>query len=157
VSFNSPKGEQFIKRTANYSTHGSRRGFVDDGTYVESKDTDRDALVYNIALINEQINAFREKYKVPYGKSIPKLFRKGKTRARIPVDKYTAMCDLIKYKNELHEELRSTPPNPKKIRKQTLTGEMLNIYRETYGASDEAHRAIRAEAVKRLQVIKETK
>ena len=149
MSFNSPKGEQFIKRTANYSTHGSRRGFVDDGTYVESKDTDRKALIHNIALINEQIANFRQKYRIPPKRSIPRLFRKGTIRARIPVDTYNAICDLIKYKNELQEDLISTP-KPKR-RKQTLTGEMLNIYRETYGVSDETHRTIRIEALKRLE------
>jgi len=150
VSFNSPKGEQFIKRTANYSTHGSRRGFVDDGTYVESKDTDRKALIHNIALINEQIANFRQKYRIPPKRSIPRLFRKGTIRARIPVDTYNAICDLIKYKNELQEDLISTP-KPKGPSQLTIKGEMLKIYKETYGVSDETHRAIRVEARKRVE------
>ena len=158
MSFNSPKGEQFIKRTANYSTHGSRRGFVDDGTYVESKNTDRKALARHIAFLNEQIHAFRKKYKVPYGKNISQLFRKGKTRARIPVDTYNAMCELIKHKNELQEELLSIP-KPKKIRISTksLSHIIIDVYRETYAVSDETHHAIKAEAFKRLEAYIEEK
>jgi len=156
MSFNSPKGEQFIKRTANYSTHGSRRGFVDDGTYVESKNTDRKALARHIDFINKQIHAFREKYKVPYGKNISQLFRKGKTRARIPVDTYNAMCELIKHKNELQEELLSIP-KPKGPRQPTIKGEMLKIYKETYGVSNETHRAIGVEARKRVEAYIEEK
>jgi hypothetical protein len=153
MSFNSPKGEQFIKRTANYSTHGSRRGFVDDGTYVESKNTDRKALARHIDFINKQIHAFREKYKVPYGKNISQLFRKGKTRARIPVDTYNAMCELIKHKNELQEELLSIPKGANQF---LVNQEMLKIYKETYEVSDETHHAIKAEAFKRLEAIKES-
>ena len=158
MSFNSPKGEQFIKRTANYSTHGSRRGFVDDGTYVESKNTDRKALARHIDFLNEQIHAFRKKYKVPYGKNISQLFRKGKTRARIPVDTYNAMCELIKHKNELQEELLSIP-KPKKIRISTksLSHIIIDVYRETYAVSDETHHAIKAEAFKRLEAYIEEK
>ena len=30
-SLNNPNKEHFMNRTGSYSTHGSRRGFVDDG------------------------------------------------------------------------------------------------------------------------------
>ena len=36
-SLNNPNKEHFMNRTGSYSTHGSRRGFVDDGIPVFDK------------------------------------------------------------------------------------------------------------------------
>ena len=87
-SLNNPNKEQFIKRTGSYSTHGSRRGFVDDGVEVESNDQNRQAIVYRIQVINKTITDFKRKYGINQEQRVVQLPEMGKTRMQIPKEEF---------------------------------------------------------------------
>ena len=59
-SLNNAKAAQFMERTASFSTHGSRRGFVDielpiPDTQLNDADGERDVLVRRMAFLGKQI------------------------------------------------------------------------------------------------------
>ena len=72
-SLNNPKAADFMKRTSGYSTHGSRRGYVDHGTHIMETDWNREALILQKVELQEEINVFRTKYKLPKKKKISEL------------------------------------------------------------------------------------
>ena len=72
-SLNNSKAADFMKRTSQYSTHGSRRGYVDHGSYIVETDWNREALILQKVELQAKINAFRTKYKLPKKKKIDDL------------------------------------------------------------------------------------
>tara|TARA_R110000822_G_scaffold67740_2_gene164810 strand:- start:317 stop:805 length:489 start_codon:yes stop_codon:yes gene_type:complete len=154
-SLNNPNKEQFIKRTGSYSTHGSRRGFVDDGIKVESNDENRQALVHKLMLNNKIITDFRKKYRIASKKRIALLPYLGKTRSRIPEDEYNRICDLIKLKKDLEQEIKKyKKPKGKNVPKKTHAI-MVEIYKEKFGR--EINEAIYLEALKRRAILMQKK
>ena len=53
-----------MKRTSQFSTHGSRRGYVDDGSYILETDFNREAVVLRKRLLEKEISDFRRKHNI---------------------------------------------------------------------------------------------
>ena len=72
-SLNNHKAEDFMKRTSSFSTHGSRRGWVDDGLHIRETDWNREALILQKLEKSNEIAKFREKYQISRKVSIKDL------------------------------------------------------------------------------------
>jgi hypothetical protein len=72
-SLNNSKAGDFMKRTSQYSTHGSRRGYVDNDDHIMETDLNREALVLQRTELQHEISNFRTKYKLPPKKKISEL------------------------------------------------------------------------------------
>tara|TARA_R100001463_G_scaffold129975_1_gene189092 strand:- start:7155 stop:7637 length:483 start_codon:yes stop_codon:yes gene_type:complete len=153
-SLNNPNKEHFMNRTGSYSTHGSRRGFVDDGVAVESNDENRQALVYRIEVINKVITDFKRKYGIKQEQRVLQLPEMGKTRRQIPKQEFDDVGNLIKLKWELEQEIKNIP-KPKVKRKDTtnLNVLMLEIYKKEFGK--DIYKTIYLEALKRKAILTE--
>ena len=143
-SLNNPSKEHFMNRTGSYSTHGSRRGFVDDGVAVESNDENRQALVYRIEAINKVITDFKRKYEIGQKQRVLQLPEMGKTRMKIPKEEFDHVGNLIKLKWELEQELKNFP---------NLNVLMLEIYKKEFGK--DIYETIKVEALKRKAILTE--
>ena len=151
-SLNNPNKEQFIKRTGSYSTHGSRRGFVDDGVEVESNDQNRQAIVYRIQVINKTITDFKRKYGINQEQRVVQLPEMGKTRMQIPKEEFNNISNLIKLKWELEQELKNFQKRKgKKLVSKNANVLMLEIYKEKFGR--EIYKTIYLEALKRKAIL----
>tara|TARA_R100001460_G_C3443478_1_gene163755 strand:+ start:58 stop:546 length:489 start_codon:yes stop_codon:yes gene_type:complete len=151
-SLNNPNKEHFMNRTGSYSTHGSRRGFVDDGIPVESNDQNRQALVYRITAINKVITDFKRKYGIKQEQRVLQLLEMGKTRRRIPKEEFDNVANLIKLKWELEQELKNFPkPKGKKQVILNLNVLMLEIYKKEFGK--DIYETIKVEALKRKAIL----
>ena len=143
-SLNNPSKEHFMNRTGSYSTHGSRRGFVDDGVAVESNDENRQALVYRIEAINKVITDFKRKYEIGQKQRVLQLPEMGKTRMKIPKEEFDHVGNLIKLKWELEQELKNF---------RNLNVLMLEIYKKEFGK--DIYETIKVEALKRKAILTE--
>jgi len=151
-SLNNPNKEHFMNRTGSYSTHGSRRGFVDDGIPVESNDQNRQALVYRITAINKVITDFKRKYGIKQEQRVLQLLEMGKTRRRTPKEEFDNVANLIKLKWELEQELKNFPkPKGKKQVILNLNVLMLEIYKKEFGK--DIYETIKVEALKRKAIL----
>ena len=63
-SLNNSKAADFMKRTSQYSTHGSRRGYVDNGRHILETDYNREALIVQKLELEKQIADFRRKHNI---------------------------------------------------------------------------------------------
>ena len=63
-SLNDPKAADFMKRTSQYSTHGSRRGYVDDDSHILETDFNREAVVLKKRMLEKEISDFRTKHNI---------------------------------------------------------------------------------------------
>ena len=63
-SLNDPKAADFMKRTSQYSTHGSRRGYVDDDSHILETDFNREAVVLRKRMLEKDISDFRIKHNI---------------------------------------------------------------------------------------------
>jgi len=151
-SLNNPNKEHFMNRTGSYSTHGSRRGFVDDGISVESNDQNRQAIIYRIEAINKVITDFKRKYGIKQEQRVLQLLEMGKTRRRIPKEEFDNVANLIKLKWELEQELKNFPkPKGKKQVILNLNVLMLEIYKKEFGK--DIYETIKVEALKRKAIL----
>ena len=151
-SLNNPNKEHFMNRTGSYSTHGSRRGFVDDGIPVESNDQNRQAIIYRIEAINKVITDFKRKYGIKQTKRVLQLPEMGKTRMRIPKEEFDNVANLIRLKWELEQELKNFPkPKGKKQVILNLNVLMLEIYKKEFGK--DIYETIKVEALKRKAIL----
>ena len=155
-SLNNPNKEHFMNRTGSYSTHGSRRGFVDDGVAVESNDENRQALVYRIGAINKVITDFKRKYEIGQKQRVLQLPEMGKTRMKIPKEEFDHVGNLIKLKWELEQELKNfQKPKGKKQVIRNLNVLMLEIYKKEFGK--DIYETIKVEALKRKAILAHNK
>ena len=53
-----------MKRTSQYSTHGSRRGYVDDDSHILETDFNREAVVLKKRMLEKEISDFRTKHNI---------------------------------------------------------------------------------------------
>ena len=151
-SLNNPNKEHFMNRTGSYSTHGSRRGFVDDGIPVESNDQNRQALVYRITAINKVITDFKRKYGIKQEQSVLQLPEMGKTRRRIPKEEFDNVANLIKLKWDLEKEIKKfQKPKGEKLIITNLNVLMLEIYKKEFGR--DIYETIKVEAHKRKAIL----
>lgn len=63
-SLNNAKAADFMKRTSSYSTHGSRRGYVDNGRHIVETDYNREALIVQKLKLQKEIADFRRKHNI---------------------------------------------------------------------------------------------
>ena len=63
-SLNDPKAADFMKRTSQFSTHGSRRGYVDDDSHILETDFNREAVVLKKLMLEKEISYFRTKHNI---------------------------------------------------------------------------------------------
>jgi len=151
-SLNNPNKEHFMNRTGSYSTHGSRRGFVDDGIPVESNDQNRQAIIHRIEAINKVITDFKRKHGIKQTKRVLQLPEMGKTRMRIPKEEFDNVAYFIRLKWELEQELKNFPkPKGKKQVILNLNVLMLEIYKKEFGK--DLYETIKVEALKRKAIL----
>jgi len=151
-SLNNPNKEHFMNRTGSYSTHGSRRGFVDDGIPVESNDQNRQAIIHRIEAINKVITDFKRKHGIKQTKRVLQLPEMGKTRMRIPKEEFDNVANFIRLKWELEQELKNFPkPKGKKQVILNLNVLMLEIYKKEFGK--DLYETIKVEALKRKAIL----
>jgi len=151
-SLNNPNKEHFMNRTGSFSTHGSRRGFVDDGVAVESNDQNRQALIHRIEAINKVITDFKRKYGIKQEQRVLQLPEMGKTRRQIPQEEFDNVGNLIKLKWELEQELKNFPkPKGEKLIITNLNVLMLEIYKKEFGR--DIYERIKVEAHKRKAIL----
>ena len=63
-SLNNSKAADFMERTSQYSTHGSRRGYVDHGRHILETDYNREALIVQKVELQKKIADFRRKHNI---------------------------------------------------------------------------------------------
>lgn len=63
-SLNNAKAADFMERTSQYSTHGSRRGYVDHGRHILETDYNREALIVQKVELQQKIADFRRKHNI---------------------------------------------------------------------------------------------
>jgi predicted RND superfamily exporter protein len=63
-SLNNSKASDFMERTSQYSTHGSRRGYVDLGLHILETDYNREALIVQKVELQQKIADFRRKHNI---------------------------------------------------------------------------------------------
>jgi len=63
-SLNNSKAADFMERTSQYSTHGSRRGYVDHGRHILETDYNREALIVQKVELQQKIADFRRKHNI---------------------------------------------------------------------------------------------
>lgn len=63
-SLNNSKAADFMERTSQYSTHGSRRGYVDHGRHIVETDYNREALIVQKVELQKKIADFRRKHNI---------------------------------------------------------------------------------------------
>lgn len=72
-SLTNAKAGRFMERVSEFSTHGSRRGFVDDGEYVLGLDNNRYALAHQCQMLCDRLAEMRKELGVPKRKSLKRF------------------------------------------------------------------------------------
>ena len=155
-SLNNPKAADFMKRVSSYSTHGSRRGFVDMGSHLVETDYNREALVLQKTQLQFEITEFRAKHKIPPKKKIHEVIGSLKDNDSKPhkhlskkisfdlreLNHIKACVEQIK---EIDAKIRKMPKSRKIAKNVHLR--MLDILKER---SPELYRALQVEAMKQI-------
>lgn len=156
-SLNDPKAADFMKRTSQFSTHGSRRGYVDDGSYILETDFNREALVLRKKLLEKEISDFRRKHNI--NKHITLVSLKIPTAAHHDIRTLKKLKRIRAYtKEELGKvlakaeevaelsKLLNKMPRSRKIHKNT-SDQICEILKER---SPELYEALEIEALKQI-------
>ena len=156
-SLNDPKAADFMKRTSQFSTHGSRRGYVDDGSHILETDFNREALVLRKKLLEKEISDFRRKHNI--NKHISLVTLKVPTSAHHDIRTLKKLKRIRAYTNqelgdvltkakevaEISEKLHKMPRS-RKIHKNT-SDQICEILKER---SPELYEALEIEALKQI-------
>ena len=156
-SLNNSKAADFMKRTSQYSTHGSRRGYVDHGSYIVETDWNREALILQKVELQAKINTFRTKYKLPKKKKIDELivpsirnndrntYKKIKKRRSYSAEELEHIKGCAKKLTALDAQILKMPPS--RNISTSVPQQMLAILSQR---SPELYRALEKEATKQI-------
>lgn len=155
-SLNNSKAADFMKRVSSYSTHGSRRGFVDMGSHLVPTDHNREALVLKKTQLQFEIAEFRAKHKIPPKKKIHEVIGRLKNNGSKPHKHLSKKISLdlrelnhikacVEQINEIDAKIRKMPKS-RQISK-SVNQCMLDILEER---SPKLYRALYVEAMKQI-------
>ena len=156
-SLNNPKAADFMKRVSSYSTHGSRRGFVDNGSALVPTDYNREALILQKTQLQHEITEFRAKYKISRKRKIHEIIghhfadskreshRRFKNKRRYDLRELNHIKACVEQIKEIDAKIRKMPKSrqiPKSVNQC-----MLDILEER---SPDLYRALQVEAMKKI-------
>ncbi len=136
TSLNNAKAAQFMSRTASYSTHGSRRGYVDDGVPVETSGSESyQALNAQFEAIRIELTALRKSCGVKPGgkttswdKSSDPRRRAAYPRARYLAAQYEIVKNKLVALRPAKEKVRLPPRHFEDVMRDTareMLGDMI--------------------------------
>lgn len=156
-SLNNSKAADFMKRTSQYSTHGSRRGYVDNGRHILETDYNREALIVQKLELEKQIADFRRKHNIAKSITLVSLkvptsadhdirtLKKLKRIRRYTAQELGSVLTAAKKITLISKQLKKMPKSRIVFKKKSE--QMLSILKER---SPELYEALELEAMRQI-------